>query len=341
MSSIRKRNGKYQAQVRINGSSVTRSFRTKSEASSWARHQEARLETRKANGYKPSSLAEILQRYLKDVTPLKRNTSFEPGVIRMFMKEAWAHKPIDQISVSEIAAYRDKRLESIKPSSLHRQFCILKHACTIAEREWEWMSPSHVFNRVSIKRQPAQAIKRVSDQDIEKLIDASKDSRNDLIGCAIILAVETGLRRSELLSLEWDDIDTSEGLISLSQTKSGYPRQIPITRRAMAVMSALRARNDASGGRLLPMTANALKHGFQRLRKRAGLEHIRFHDLRHEAVSRLFEKGLTPPEVASVSGHRTLSQLMRYSHADLNAVADKMKKADEAQPIQLGPIRLE
>ena len=144
-----------------------------------------------------------------------------------------------------------------------------------------------------------------------------------------------------MLSLEWDDVDSLEGLISLSQTKSGYPRQIPVTRRAMAVMSALRARNDASEGRLLPMTANALKHGFQRLRKRAGLEHIRFHDLRHEAVSRLFEKGLTPPEVASVSGHRTLSQLMRYSHADLNAVADKMKKADEAQPIQLGPMRLE
>ena len=109
----------------------------------------------------------------------------------------------------------------------------------------------------------------------------------------------------------------------------------------MAVMRALRARNNASEGRLLPMTTNALRLGFQRLRKRAGLDHIRFHDLRHEAVSRLFEKGLTPPEVASVSGHRTLSQLMRYSHADLNAVADKMKKADEAQPIQLGPMRLE
>ena len=144
-----------------------------------------------------------------------------------------------------------------------------------------------------------------------------------------------------MLSLEWDDVDLQEGFISLSQAKSGYPRKIPITRRAMAVMSALRARNDASEGRLLPMTANALRLGFQRLRKRAGLEHIRFHDLRHEAVSRLFDKGLTPPEVASVSGHRTLSQLMRYSHAELNAVSDKIKKADEAQSLQLGPMRLE
>ena len=105
MSSIRKRNGKYQAQVRIKGSSVTKSFRTKSEAFSWSRRQQARLETGKSKGYKPSSLDEILQRYLKDVTPLKRNTSFEPGVINMFLKEAWAHKPIDQISVSEIAGH--------------------------------------------------------------------------------------------------------------------------------------------------------------------------------------------------------------------------------------------
>lgn len=109
----------------------------------------------------------------------------------------------------------------------------------------------------------------------------------------------------------------------------------------MAVMRALRARNQASERRLLPMTPNALRLCFQRLRKRAGLEHIRFHDLRHEAVSRLFEKGLTPPEVASVSGHRTLGQLMRYSHADLNSVACKMKKADDAQALQLGPMRLE
>ena len=150
MSSIRKRNGKYQAQVRIKGSSVTRSFRTKSEASSWSRHQEAGLETRKAKGYKPSSFAEILQRYLKDVTPLKRNTSFEPGVISMFLKEAWAHKPIDQISVSEIAAYRDKRLETIKPSNLHRQFCIVRHACVVAEREWEWkIGRAHVRTPVT------------------------------------------------------------------------------------------------------------------------------------------------------------------------------------------------
>ena len=89
------------------------------------------------------------------------------------------------------------------------------------------MSPSHVFNRVSIKRQPAQAIKRVSDQDIERLIDASKDRRNDLIGCTVILVLEKGLRRSELLSLEWGNVDTSEGLISLSQTKSGHPRKYP------------------------------------------------------------------------------------------------------------------
>ena len=132
---------------------------------------------------------------------------------------------------------------------------------------------------------------------------------------------------------------------SIRKRNGKYQAQVRIN--GASVTRSFRTKSEASSwsrhqeARLETRKANALKHGFQRLRKRAGLEHIRFHDLRHEAVSRLFEKGLPPPEVASVSGHRTLSQLMRYSHADLNAVSDKMKKADEAKSLQLGPVRLE
>ena len=133
------------------------------------------------------------------------------------------------------------------------------------------------------------------------------------------------MRRGELLSFRWTDVEFERLQISLQKTKSGYPRRIPITNTAEIALLNLFSMTEDREGVVFDMSANAVRLAFGRIRQRCGLTGVRFHDLRHEAISRLFEKGLTMPEVASISGHRSLSQLMRYSHADTLALVDKLR----------------
>ena len=138
MASIRKRKDKYQAQVRINGQSTSKTFTSLANAKSWARRMETKAEASSISikKYQPANFAEVLQTYLEKVTPLKRNTSVEPIIIRLLMRSDWAKMSISVLTTADVAAYRDERLREVKTSSLHRQFCIIKHAAKIAEEEW-------------------------------------------------------------------------------------------------------------------------------------------------------------------------------------------------------------
>ena len=132
----------------------------------------------------------------------------------------------------------------------------------------------------------------------------------------VVLALETGMRRGELLSVEWGNVDLNRRTALLPITKNGDSRGVPLSSRALTVLRSL---PPSTTGRVFgDLTADAVKLSFRRTTVRAGITGLRFHDLRHEATSRLFEKGLNVMEVASVTGHKTLQMLKRYTH--LNAV---------------------
>ncbi|MGU3329450.1 site-specific integrase [Methylobacterium mesophilicum] len=136
----------------------------------------------------------------------------------------------------------------------------------------------------------------------------------------IILALETGMRRGELLSLEWAGIDIGAGLAHLTTSKNGYGRSVPLTPKAIATLDDIPVKDKL----VFPVNANAVRLAWERLRKRANLEHVKLHSMRHEAISRMFELGLSIPEVSIVSGHRTLSCLQRYTHLKPENVAAKL-----------------
>jgi integrase len=129
----------------------------------------------------------------------------------------------------------------------------------------------------------------------------------------IILAIETGMRRGELLDLRWEHVDLKCGVAHLPLTKNGDSRDVPLSRRAVQILEQLRA-GGVKQERVFPMTGNAVRLAFEHLRVRAGMSDFHFHDLRHEAISRLFEKGLNIAEVSAISGHRELKMLQRYTH---------------------------
>jgi integrase len=130
----------------------------------------------------------------------------------------------------------------------------------------------------------------------------------------IILAIETAMRRGEMLDLQWHHVDLVRSVAHLPLTKNGDSRDIPLSRRAVAILMTLTAEKSRDAERVFPVTGNSIRLAFEHLRVRAGMDDFHFHDLRHEAVSRLFEKGLNIAEVSAISGHKELKMLQRYTH---------------------------
>jgi integrase len=149
----------------------------------------------------------------------------------------------------------------------------------------------------------------------------------------IVLAIETGMRRGELLSIMWRDVDLSSRVIRVQLTKNGHERTIPLTPIAAQTLSSW----PKTHSRVFPVTAVAVRQAWDRLVKRASLRDLRLHDLRHEAVSRFFELGLTAPEVALISGHRDARMLFRYTHLRPEAVAQKLAAAQSTEWSQKAP----
>jgi integrase len=163
-------------------------------------------------------------------------------------------------------------------------------------------------------------VRRAYQGELEKLLTACEGSRCRWLPAVIQLAVETGMRRSELLAMRWDDVDLEARTVLLRNTKNGLPRTVPLSPRALSVLKVM----PRYGPTVFIVSANALRLAWERLRRRAGVSGLRFHDLRHEAVSRFFEKGLNVPEVAMISGHRDLRMLFRYTHPKPEEVAAKL-----------------
>ena len=315
MASIRRRNGKYQVQIRVGSYSRSQSFHKLNDAKSWARKEEEPAEQRWYLGskYEPFNLAEILVRYLRDVTPHKRSCDTERIVLQTLLKEAWVNEPLLQLNAAAIAEYRDRRLASVKPATLKRQLNIVKHACATAEREWDWLSPLSLLQRVKLPKNAEHIVKRITVADEQALINAAKKSRTKNLSQLLILAIETAMRRGELLALEWDDIDLEQRELLVRRSKNGKSRTIPLSARAHKTLASMES--DYSEF-VFPLSANAVRLAFTRVRQRAELNTARFHDLRHEAISRWFDLGLTVPVVARLSGHRTKTSLLRYAHAN-------------------------
>jgi integrase len=139
----------------------------------------------------------------------------------------------------------------------------------------------------------------------------------------IQLALETAMRRGEIIDIRRQHVDIKRCSLLIPESKNGYARTIPLTRKATTI---LRRRISPTDARLFPISANALRLNWHRLKRRTGIDDLRFHDLRHEAISRFFEKGLTIPEVALISGHKDMRMLLRYAHPLRQQIIKKLTR---------------
>ena len=153
----------------------------------------------------------------------------------------------------------------------------------------------------------------------QQILTAALSQRNIYIAPMIEFAIETGMRRSEILKLRWCDVDLENGFASLYDTKNGEDRRVPLTKTSRNILSALQHRD----GKIFPISADCVRQAWERTRQKANIKDLRFHDLRHEAVSRLFEMGMSVAEVALISGHKDVKQLFRYTHLNPTNIFEK------------------
>ena len=184
------------------------------------------------------------------------------------------------------------------------------------------MLSSNPVDRVKIPPPAPPRNRRLEDGEFERLEEAAKQTKNPHIWPVIVFAIETGMRRGEILGLQWEHVDLDRRIAFLPLTKNGSSREVPLSTKAAQVLARQRRRNDTPAP--FPANPNGFMLAWDRLRSRAGLADLRFHDLRHEAISRFFELGLNMPEVAVISGHKDPRMLFRYTHLRAGSLIPKL-----------------
>jgi integrase len=323
MATFRKRaKEQWQAQVRVKGfPPCSHTFRTRSEAEAWASivESEFRLGTwRPSKEADTTTLAQCLDRYEIEISPRKKGKSQEISRLRQLKTLPIAPRFMGSIRSSEIAKWRDDRMKCVSASTANRELALLSHVFTIANKEWGMEGLDNPVLRVRKAKLPSGRIRRPSTDEIDAILKSSKSIELKLL---IRLALETAMRRGEICSLKWADVDLGRSLLTLRDSKNGESRLIPLSERARTLLEQL----STNGlGKVFKMRPDSITQAFSRACSRAGIEDLRFHDLRHEATSRFIEKGLSVMEAVSITGHKDLRMLLRYTHLRPEAIISKL-----------------
>ena len=344
MPSIRKR-GDFQFEVRVRRKGmpvISKTFTNKRDAETWGRMTEAELDR---GLYLPrrdaekTTFAEVAARFEMEFAPFH------------YRGPAWRHKlshlrahlgmyALATISPQIVAKYRDRRLSMpdaryvkqaataprVSGATVKTELDLLSKVLDVASKEFGIALPNG--NPVSSIRKPSGGVSRerrlVADEE-NRLMSACSQSGNPWLLPAVKLAVETAMRQGEIHSLLWSNIDFDRRIAYLrdpAKIKNEEPRAVPLSSAAIEVLQALPRHIS---GRVFSTDRMTLYKAFQRCCKTAGLDDFTFHDLRHEALSRLAERGdFTVLELAAVSGHKTLQMLKRYTHLQAESLARKL-----------------
>lgn len=326
MATIRKRGERWQAQVRRGGvAPVSKTFLRKADAQLWARKCEVAIdhgEFRDPQKLQMNSLADLLTRYIQEITPQKKGASAEKYRINRFLRDDIASLTLKQLTPSRLAAYRDKRLKEVSSAAVRRELTILSHCFEKARKEWGLSIPQNPLAEIERPKDSKPRARRLTSEDSRRLYSGLKTTRNPLLGAIISFAIATGLRRSEIIRITWQDLDAEHRTVLLNDSKNGEARRVPLPPEAKAIISKLAPGEPSE--QIFPITMEALRLAWQRLKGRSNLYDLRFHDLRHEAISSFFERGLSAPEVALISGHKDMRMLFRYTHLKAIDVAQKL-----------------
>jgi integrase len=305
-----------------------KSFDSKAEAEKWARELESQVDRFGAAPdtkiLETTTLGDLLKRYKIEVSPTKRGCVQEIQRIDVLERHEIAHRTLVGLSQPDVASFRDERLSSVAPSTAVREMAILSHVLEVAMRDWGVPLAKNVVKMV---RRPAirnERSRRLASDEEKRLLGSCEGGKIPFFKTLLVLAIETGMRRSEILGLRWSDVSHNRRVITLTMTKNGSGREVPLSQRAFDALTEWKTLAESEQPMVFPMKPGSLEQVWRRLLVRAKIKGLRFHDLRHESVSRMFERGLNMIEVSSISGHKELRMLKRYTHLSADDLVGRL-----------------
>jgi len=324
MATIRQRsNLSWQAIVRRTGfPKQHKVFKKKQDAILWARQIEHEIDQGNRVDFKRAeqvTIRDIVNHYLtQEATRINRSYKREKSRLMLLLKHFGDHS-VAQITPSRIGLFRDIRLsEGCSPATVIKDINSLSKVLKMAQMGWGVYLANNPILSVNKPKVVGHRVRRLSSQEENILIQKTTFNMQ----AVIIFAIETGMRLGEILSLQWTQIQNDVAV--LNQTKNNEIRYVPFTKKVIRLLQILPKNTEDNRVFFFWKTVSGFESSWQKFKRKEELVDLRFHDLRHEAISRLFEKGLNHMEVSAISGHKSLHILRKYTH--FNYIFLKRKK---------------
>jgi integrase len=341
MASIQRRGEVYRVRITRKGyATLSKTFTNRQDALKWARNTETQIDdghikpigaqgTRRMEG---TSFEMACEHYERTQSRFKKNHRSEALILKA-LTNRWGDLQINKIGQPDVAQLRDELLTKGRSgTTVAHYLSAISKVFQMLKSEWGLDLTNPVTGIKRPKPNPPRVV-RLSHEAIDVLLQSCENAAEPLLAPIVKVALETGMRRGEILNLQWTDIDHKRRRIYINTSKNGLPRCIPASRRALDVFEKIPNMDSSS---VFPVGAESMRKHYERAvcRAKAQWSHsdenpfvgLTFHDLRHLALSQLSDKGLNVIELAEISGHKTIALLKRYTHPSHEVILTKIDR---------------
>ena len=326
MANITKlKSGKWRVQIRSHNKYISKSFLKKAHASMWAKEIEYQLDRDQYEDFSDSariSLGELITRYRDEITPHKKGRDTEKYKLNFILRHKIAKVKLLSLKAKHIIDFKKDISEGRAPSTINKYIHYMYTVWEVAKLNWDialpYRNPCELVKKEKIK----DKIDRIlSIEEYQDLLQACTKSNLDFLSEIVEFAYITAMRFGEITKLKTSNINFEKSTALLIDTKNGETRLVPLTSRALEICQKFRFRE-----KLFDINRDKFRHYFEQACFRAKVKNFRFHDLRACAITNLFLNGWSIAEVSVVSGHKTWSELKRYTRIQPDTLVSKINE---------------
>lgn len=322
MASYKKRGNKWRAFVRRNGISKSATFFSKTDAIKWATQIEVDILSERFGLTVKKTVSEMMKRYAETISPQKKREQSDLSVVKQIRGSPLASLQLSLVKPKHVVEWRDALIQRTSSATAIRYLRVLKHAFNLAIQEWGWLK-NNPFSGVKMPATPKPRERRITKEELTLLLKHSQYTKDGIlektrqrVGASILFAIETAMRRGEIIGLTWENVDFKNRVAFLPETKNGSSRKVPLSREAIRILNQL----PYLGEKCFCIKESNFMRIFSDLIKKAGIHNLHFHDTRHEAITRLAKK-LNVLDLARMVGHKDIKMLMVYYNATAEEIA--------------------